>query len=142
MKFKVGDRVESKEFGKGTVVEIETGSLNNSILVKFDKKDGRLHNGQGCAKKIYTDNSYWFYNKSDKKNLKLIKPKRFTKSDLQDGDIVTYRNRKKRVKQGNTVVCQHEWNDLDYYKDDLTNKTEKKLDIVKVERPTRLRNSI
>lgn len=121
MKFKVGDRVKGLEEcvkdKKGTVVRI--WNTGEGAEVAFDNWN-RGWGQNNCHRNLYNT------------QVELLQ---FTKSDLQDGDIVTYRNGQKRVKQGNIVVCQHEWNDLDYYKDDLTNKTEKKLDIVKVEHP-------
>lgn len=83
--FKVGDRVEHKIFGKGTVVEVESGVANDSLLVQFDKKHLSLHNGNVC-KGRYKDNTCWHFSATKLDDLKLLK---FTKQDLLDAPIGT-----------------------------------------------------
>ena len=139
MKYKTGDRVESKVFGKGTVVEIGTGPTKTNILVQFDNENKRLHSGSVFCKEKYEKNKCYLYSQ-DTCVLKLIESKQFTKSDLKDEDIVTYRNGNKRIKiagklfdeNGSATIWLHSYNE------DLTRKYKerKETDIIKVERPT------
>ena len=88
MKFKVGDRVKDEDFGEGTVVETNTGSGKISILVKFDKEDCRLHNGNSCCLKgPYEEKHCWFYTGHNQEQLKLIK--NYTYEDLKKSPIGT-----------------------------------------------------
>lgn len=85
MEFKVGDRVKHDEYGEGTVVEIESGSGMDSILVQFDKTDSILHNGNGVSKNgPYKEKSCWYFYESTSA-LELIQ--KFTKSELKDEKI-------------------------------------------------------
>lgn len=132
MEFKIGDRVENKRFGKGTVREI-SDMFQPKVLVQFDKANLELHNGKN-SEKLYKDYTcFWFFNNCS--NLKLIREK-IKKSDLKNGDIVTYRNGVKRFVSGDKLVengyfCSY----LKGYEDDLTKADSKELDIIKVERP-------
>lgn len=124
MKYKVGDRVKDKEFGEGIVKGIE----DNVYAVEFDKN---IHQ-HSCFKKCKGGHGYW----CTEGELELIRPK-FTKSDLKDGDIVTYREGTKGMKQGERVIRKHNYTYLGGYNEDLTilnGQTE--YDIIKVERPT------
>lgn len=64
----------------------------------------------------------------------------FTKKDLKDGDIVTYRNGEKRIvnKTENKIVYINDPENLSFYLDnfrnDLTNKRDNEYDIIKVEK--------
>lgn len=138
MKFKVGDRVKDTEFEEGIVVETETGTMQTSILVQFDNENKKLHDGNGLSKEKHEKNKCCFYSQ-DTCLLKLIKPKQFAKSDLKDGDIVTYRDGTKAINVCNALVGKD--GVLRYansYEEDLTRGDQycKDTDIVKVERPT------
>lgn len=139
MKFKVGDKVKHEDFGEGVVVEINSGSEKNSYLVQFKSQKGKLHNGNGISNRTYKDEDVWFFLKN-KTELKLIKPKQFTKSDLKDGDIVTYRNGEQRIVNANKkrIVYINNWESLSFefddFNNDLTNKYVSKYDVIKVER--------
>lgn len=74
MKFEIGDKVKDKDFGEGTVIEKNTGSTKNKILVEIK------HN---C----------WYYDEKDQERLKLIK--NYTNKDLKKSPIgtkVTFEN--------------------------------------------------
>ena len=63
----------------------------------------------------------------------------FTKSDLKDGDVVTYRSGRKRIVQGKNLIKTDGNNgyNLNGYRDDLIEKyNNRDLDIIRVERPT------
>lgn len=120
MKFKVGDKVKviakkhGHHFNIGEIVKIEHTS----------------EYGYTC--KSLKNNVYW--NLRDDEIVKV----KFTKADLKDGDIVTYRNGEKR-----TVIAKKLINNggciakkLDGYTDELKDTISGiNLDIVKVERP-------
>lgn len=67
----------------------------------------------------------------------------FTKADLKDGDIVTYRNGVRRLVNATNakIVFIHNSNILSFdfcdFRDNLTNRKGKEYDIVKVERATK-----
>lgn len=127
-KFKIGDRVENKVYGKGTVVEAD----NSGILVEYDKTDCSLHSGSSSGREHKEDSCWWY--SYPIKNLKLVE-QQFTKSNLQNGDIVTYRDGQKRTVMCNKLINEDgtATNYLTIYKDDLTYKNSQR-DIVKVER--------
>lgn len=124
MKFKVGDKVKV----------IEEGTHNQEIgaiceIVHIDTKDTNMPYLAKCPNDI----TMWFY----EKQIKL--EKQFTKSNLQDGDIVTYRNGQQRTIIGEKLIDKdgNITSKMDYYKEDLTKiLTQKEYEIVKVERPT------
>lgn len=66
---------------------------------------------------------------------------KFRKSDLKDGDIVTYRSGEKRIKIDNRLFDEKgsTTNWLHSYNEDLTRgyKEHRETDIIKVERPVR-----
>lgn len=62
----------------------------------------------------------------------------FTKSDLKDGDIVTYRNGLKKIVSGDKLCGNDLFAPLRYYTEDLKDVDgEEEYDIVKVERPVK-----
>jgi len=58
-----GERIAHAEFGAGTIVETESGAMKNSLLVKFDKKNSRLHSA--ADPDTYSINSCRFFDTSD-----------------------------------------------------------------------------
>ncbi len=125
MKFKVGDKVK--------VIKCKTHSYCENIN-KISK-----------IKEIKTLFSYPYYLEDcdepfDDEELELVE-NQFTKDDLKDGDIVTYRNENRRLvnatKQEIVYIENTSWLSFNFhnFRDDLTNKDGKEYDIVKVERP-------
>lgn len=73
-----------------------------------------------------------------KENELALVEKQFTKSDLKDGDIVTYRNGLKKIVSGDKLYGNDLFTSLRYYPEDLKDVDgEEKNDIVKVERPVK-----
>lgn len=70
--------------------------------------------------------------------LALVQEKQFTKADLQDGDIVIYRNGGKRIvnKTANKIVHMEDFSNLSFnlcdFREDLTNTNGCEYDIVKI----------
>lgn len=125
MKFKVGDKVKF-------IKKIH----NHSSKVKLGQVytiDHIDNIGDGIPY-LTKENKEWF--KEDE--LELVKTAQFTKSDLKDGDIVTYRNGEKRTLLDNRLFDSNigitNW--LSNYNEDLTREYEerKDTDIIKVER--------
>lgn len=125
MKFKVGDKVK--------VIKCKTHSHCENIN-KISK-----------IKEIKTFVTYPYYLEDcdepfDGEELELVE-NQFTKADLKDGDIVTYRNENRRLvnatKQEIVYIENTSWLSFNFhnFRDDLTNKDGKEYDIVKVERP-------
>lgn len=72
-----------------------------------------------------------------KENELALVEKQFTKSDLKDGDIVTYRNGLKKIVSGDKLCGNDLFAPLRYYTEDLKDVDgEEEYDIVKVERST------
>lgn len=88
MKFRVGDRVKDKTFGYGTIVESKKTFDNISFLIKFDKKDNRLHNGNGLSKKKYKNNTCYWRDFTADSELELIERK-YTYEDLKKAPVGT-----------------------------------------------------
>lgn len=137
-KFKVGDRVKDKTFGYGTIVESKKIFDNIFFLIKFDKKDNRLHNGNGLSKKKYKNNTcYWYRDFAADSELELV-GETYTYEDLKKSPIGT----KVTFESGNCIVKTDE-NNFDggqYYRkiNDLANLKDK-YDvlgkIIKIEEP-------
>ena len=109
MKFKVGDRVKSEEFGYGKIVESKRNNENNciSFLVKFDKKDFLLHNGNGLSINKYKKNTcYWYRDYFAESQLELVERK-YIYEDLKKAPIgtkITFEDGKTLVKVGNDDI--------------------------------------
>lgn len=133
MKFKIGDRVKDKRFGKGTVMETEVGDDKELLLVKFDKKNTELHNASIWGKGYYEDYTCYYYKKQDNE-LELVTTT-FTKSDLKDGDKCTLKNGKAVFYGGSeeyeSTYC------FENLTDDFKYEHNDEVSIVKVERPTK-----
>ena len=121
MKFKVGDKVKviaekrGHEFDIGEIVKIEEIS-DRDYKCSSLKKD-----------------ELWWMGEDE-----FVKVK-FTKSDLKDGDIITYRDGRKRTIVAESLIDEygHEVAGLRTYDNELKNKfSATGLDIVKVERST------
>lgn len=138
MKFKVGDRVKDEAFGEGTVVETNTGSEKRSVLVKFDKEDWRLHNGNSCCLKgPYEENHCWFYGEYNQEELKLIK--NYTYEDLKKSPIgtkTTFENGEVLVKDDDgNYSNKKRWRDDSDLKE-LKDRVNTLGKIIKIEEPT------
>lgn len=135
MKFKVRDKVRfignynkhcNRDGRTGLTLKELIKSTNNILTVS------EVHYTYITVK----EDVFWCF---DNNELELIKDKQFTKSDLKDGDIVTYRNGDKRTIINNNLIDEQgeKAHDLNYYREDLTSKGGTGyLDIIKVERPT------
>lgn len=126
MKIKVGDKVKlikatdcTYGFEVGDICEILNTNSNGRHQIEIIKNNG-------CTGYV------------DEKHIELVN-KQFTKSDLKDGDIVTYRNGEKRTVINNKLIDEEgeDANELNYYEKDLIQEDgTSDLDIIKVERPT------
>lgn len=124
MKFKVGDKVK--------VIKCDTSGVNCknlnkvSTITEIDERNGKYPYVLRGTEEYFGE-----------MELELLE-RQFTKSDLKDGDIVTYRNGDKRtVVDGNLMnSCGYILKKLSQYTNELKDTViGKSLDIVKVERP-------
>lgn len=120
MKFKAGDKVKviaekyGHKFDIGEIVKIE----------EIDNKDYK------CSS-LKKDELWWM------REDEFVKVK-FTKLDLKDGDIVTYRNGLKKIVSGDKLYGNDLCKPLRYHTEDLKDVDgEEEYDIVKVERPVK-----
>ena len=138
MSFKIGDRVNSRGKGDGTVIALD----GENIGVEYDKYfDG--HSCSSARNGRSGKNGYCWWELEE--DIEKIGGNKMTKKDLKNGDIVTLRNGDK------LVLCDKRFSDLtgdysnhlcdlDELKDDLTYKAwdgDSSNDIVKVERPVK-----
>lgn len=127
MKFKVGDRVK--------VINCKIGGRECENLGKIFTIKSTDKNGNRFPYELYGTPEFFGDNE-----LKLVE-NQFTKDDLKDGDIVTYRNENRRLvnatKQEIVYIENTSWLSFNFhnFRDDLTNKDGKEYDIVKVEKP-------
>ncbi len=120
MKFKVGDKVKviAKKHGHG---------FNIGEIVKIEEISDRDYKCSSLEK-----NELWWMGEDEFTKVKFIK------SDLKDGDIVTYRNGLKKIVSGDKLCGNDLFAPLRYYTEDLKDVDgEEKNDIVKVERPVK-----
>lgn len=120
MKFKVGDKVRviAKRHGHG---------FNIGEIVKIEEISDRDYT---CSS--LKENELWWMGEDEFTKVK------FTKLDLKDGDIVTYRNGLKKIVSGDKLYGNDLFAPLRYYTEDLKDVDgEEKNDIVKVERPVK-----
>ena len=118
MKFKVGDKVKviAKKHGHG---------FNIGEIVKIEEISDRDYKCSSLEK-----NELWWMGEDEFTKVKFIK------SDLKDGDIVTYRNGLKKIVSGDKLCGNDLFAPLRYYTEDLKDVDgEEEYDIVKVERP-------
>ena len=122
MKFKVGDKVKviarkyGHHFNIGEIVKITQINKSDYTCESFNKHD------------------IWWLKDNEVAEVK------FTKSDLKDGDIVTYRNGNKRIVISGKLINENGMGTkyLRSYDDQIKDKNGcRNLDIVKVERPVK-----
>lgn len=123
MKFKVGDKVR--------VIKC---SIDGERCKNFNKISTITKIGEHlCYPYILKDIRETF--REDE--LELVEVQ-FTKSELKDGDIVTYRNGLKKIVSGDKLYGNDLFAPLRYYTEDLKDVDgEEEYDIVKVERPVK-----
>lgn len=137
MKFKVGDKVRiKKDFSDNKKYKIETNKemekYAGKIMTIRDIKNGYYQMQEDIEECIWQEGWKWSEDMFEDRVI-------FTKSDLKDGDIVTYRNGDKRTVINNKLIDEEgtDANELSFYKKDLTEKDGTgNLDIIKAERPT------
>ena len=120
MEFKVGDKVKviAKKHGHG---------FNIGEIVKIEEISDRDYKCSSLKK-----DKLWWMGEDE-----FIKVK-FIKSDLKDGDIVTYRKGLKKIISGDKLYGNDLFAPLRYYTEDLKDVDgEEEYDIVKVERPVK-----
>ena len=120
MKFKVRDKVKviAKKHGHG---------FNIGEIVKIEEISDRDYKCSSLEK-----NELWWMAEDEFTKVKFIK------SDLKDGDIVTYRNGLKKIVSGDKLYGNDLFTSLRYYPEDLKDVDgEEKNDIVKGERPVK-----
>lgn len=128
MKFRIGDKLK--------VINIKhCQSCNIGEIVKVVDV-GEIYKRYSCKT---SEGLVFYFEESELEKLD------FTKADLKDGDIVTYRNGIKRLVNATNkkIVFIQNPNILSFdfcdFRDDLTNKNKegKEYDIVKIERPVK-----
>ena len=120
MKFKVGDKVK-------VIVKKHGHGFNIGEIVKIEEISDRDYKCSSLEK-----NELWWMAEDEFTKVKFIK------SDLKDGDIVTYRNGLKKIVSGDKLYGNDLFTSLRYYPEDLKDVDgEEKNDIVKVERPVK-----
>lgn len=139
MKFKVGDKVRIKK-------DLDSNKMYRVLIVsEMEEYKGKVaeivavRGTTGYALDI--DKGYWKWSDD---TFELVESKKFTKSDLKDGDIVTRRDKNKsKVYKKENKIIRLDNNDiftfLCNYTEDLKNTggAGKCLDIIKVERPVK-----
>lgn len=133
MKFKVGDKVMVK---KDLKVGFYDGISSALEMTKYRGKTAIIKSVGFISYKLDIDNMEWNWTDD---MLELCET-RFAKSDLKDGDIVTYRNEDKRtVIAGNLInSCGYISKKLNQYTNELKDTViGESLDIIKVERPVK-----
>lgn len=123
MKFKVGDKVR--------VIKC---SIDGERCKNFNKISTITEIGEHlCYPYMLKDIRETF-----KENELALVEKQFTKSDLKDGDIVTYRDGRKKIVFEDKFYGSNHFVLLKYYTEDLKDiDGEEENDIVKVERPVK-----
>lgn len=135
MKFKVGDIIKGKENKRYAVTDED---MKKAKVLEV--------NGSNMQIKVIEHSNFFvkgitYTVKNSTEYFELIESKKFTKSDLKDGDIVTRRDGKKGVvNMRDEKIIRLDDNDyfiyLFNYTEDLRNICAK-FDIIKVERPTK-----
>lgn len=139
MEFKVGDKVRIKK-------DLDSNKMYRVLIVsEMEEYKGKVaeivavRGKTGYALDI--DKGYWKWSDD---TFELVESKKFTKSDLKDGDVVTRRDKSKsRVYKKENKIIRLDNNNmfipLSNYTEDLKNTggAGKCLDIIKVERPVK-----
>lgn len=133
MDFKVGDIIKGKENKRYAVTDENMKKAKVLEVNGSDMKIKVIEHSDFFVKGI----TYTVKNSTE--YFELVKAKKFTKSDLQDGDIVTRRDKSKSIvnKRGEKIMRLDNNNMFTYlynYTEDLKNIC-KAFDIIKVERP-------
>ena len=132
MKFKVGDIIK----GKNKRYMFTNESMKKAKVLIANEND----------MEIEIIEHFWEFLKGERyivrnstKYFELIEEKKFTKSDLQDGDIITLRNGLKYRKVGEKIRTSYAIISLDCFTENLKClwQGQKNIDVIKVERPTR-----
>lgn len=131
MKFKVGDKVKfigevanHRVHGENLQADIE--KYNNRFTISRISTTGYVE---------FKENECWYIEFDE---IELILEKQFTKSDLQNGDIVTYRDGRKKIVFEDKFYGSNHFVLLKYYTEDLKDiDGEEENDIIKVERPVK-----
>lgn len=120
MKFKVGDKVK-------VIAEKRGHEFDIGEIVKIEEISDRDYKCSSLKK----DELWWMVEDE------FVKVK-FTKSDLKDGDIVTYRDGRKKIVVEDKFYGSNNFVLLKHYTEDLKDiDGEEENDIVKVERPVK-----
>lgn len=131
MKFKVGDKVkfigEVANHGvHGENLQADIEKYNNIFTISRISTTGYVE---------FKENECWCIEFDE---IELILEKQFTKSDLQNGDIVTYRDGRKKIVFEDKFYGSNHFVLLKYYTEDLKDiDGEEENDIIKVERPVK-----
>lgn len=134
MNFKVGDKVRIKEDldcrkDYKVLITPSMEKYKGKICeIKKEVRQGVYILGIGSLPWHWSDDTF-----------ELVEEKKFTKSDLQDGDIVTLRNGLKYRKVGEKIRTSYAIISLDCFTENLKClwQGQKNIDVIKVERPTR-----
>ena len=134
MKFKVGDKVRIKEDldcrkDYKVLITPSMEKYKGKICeIKKEVRQGVYILGIGSLPWHWSDDTF-----------ELVEEKKFTKSDLQDGDIITLRNGLKYRKVGEKIRTSYAIISLDCFTENLKClwQGQKNIDVIKVERPTR-----
>lgn len=137
MKYKVGDKVRIKE---RLIPEKLYGS--REFVTQMEEYEGReaVILVVGDVDEYYLidlDNKSWDWTDEMLESID-EKPTKFTKKDIQNGDIITTRDGYKYIKLGENLIGCSEEETLDIglgYLDDLESKHAFKKDAIKIERP-------
>ena len=120
MKFKVGDKVK-------VIAEKHGHEFDIGEIVRIEEVSDR---GYKCSS--LKKNELWWMGEDEFVEWK------FTKSDLKDGDIVTYRDGRKKIVFEDKFYGSNHFVLLKYYTEDLKDiDGEEENDIIKVERPVK-----
>lgn len=108
-----------------------TGSSYDNGLAYYDRYVYYFNNGTFGWSNIAKNSGYIILEWSD------FIDDMFTKSNLKTGDVVKYRDGTIGIvnHELGTVIRKNDWYDLDYMREDLTDKKEPTFDIVAVRRP-------
>ena len=125
MGFKVGDIIKGKANGF-------EGIKKAKVLYVFEKQMKiRIKEHEYKSKQ---EKTYIVCNSME--DFELVEAKKFTKSDLKDGDIVILRNGAKYTKCGRRIKTEYVFIGLSCFTENLKASVTPRMDIIKVERPT------